>query len=88
MVLPRAEPKPCPFPERFCSCIISGDLHDPDSQPNPGPGGDTSAPVQTPLTGKSCIYLPKGISPLKAYPLSNPVVKNLLGKKGHLTPAK
>lgn len=50
------------------------------SSPNPGPGGDVSAPVQTSLTGKSCIYAQQqGISPLKAYPLSNPVVKKLLG---------
>lgn len=50
------------------------------SKPDPGPGGDISFPVQTPLTGKSCIYLKDvGISPKKAYPISNPVVKKLLG---------
>ena len=49
------------------------------SSPSVGPGGDVSAPVQTPLSGKSCVYAQQysGLQPLKAYPLSNPAVRNL-----------
>lgn len=46
------------------------------SKPSPGPGGDVSAPVQTSITGKDCLNT-NGLSPLKAYPLSDPRVKGL-----------
>jgi YVTN family beta-propeller protein len=47
------------------------------SKPSPGPGGDVSAPVQTAISGKDCANVPNDLSPLKAYPLSDPRVKAL-----------
>ncbi len=56
------------------------------SSPSVGPGGDVSAPVQTPITGKDC-SVESQLSPKKAYPLSDPRVKalHLHGKTGETT---